>query len=190
VKKFKAVKIQSGRREVIFMAKSAKKGKKDEDELLDDELESLEDLDLEVDDTDDEAEETPKKDKKGKKNKSKGESKPSRSRTTDGKVGTREIADAAGLEGTAGARTLRMVLRKHNIPKDEETGRYEWDSLEDKTVKKILKLINDGEAEKVKKEGLDRLKEQQAAKREAKKAAKGKKGKKNKKAKDVDEDDE
>lgn len=174
------------------MAKSAKKGKKDAevDTVLDDELEDLEDLDLEVDETDDEAEETPEeKPAKGKKKGKKDDApKQSRSRTTDGKVGTREIADAAGLEGTAGARTLRMVLRKHNIPKDEETGRYEWDSLEDKTVKKILKLINEGEADKVKKEGLDRLKEQQAAKRAEKKAKKDKKGKKNKKS--SDEDDE
>lgn len=201
-KKFKAVRIKTNTKECIIVAKAAKQDKPVKDE----ELEALENIDEELEalaettgeDEEEAPTEAPKKNKKGKKGKTKDSApKESRSRTTDGKVGTREIADAAGLEGTSGARTLRMVLRKHAIPKDDETGRYEWASLKDPTVKKILKLIEGGEAEKVKKEGLDRLKQQQEDKRAAKKngdgggkKGKGKKGKKNKKAAVVDEDDE
>lgn len=186
------------------MAKAAKKDKEVKDEELealeniDEELAALEDADADEDVEDaDVVEEKPKKSGKGSKKASgKGkseESKPSRSHTTDGKVGTREIAEAAGLEGTSGTRALRMVLRKHSVDKDPETGRYEWDSLKDPTVKKILKWIAEGEAEAVKKEGLDRLKAQQQEKREAKKTKKeGKKdksGKKGKKSKKSDDDE-
>jgi hypothetical protein len=192
-KKFKAVHTITHTKECIIVAKAAKKDK----EVKDEELAALEDADADEDVEDaDVVEEKPKKSGKGSKKASGkgkgGESKPSRSRTTDGKVGTREIAEAAGLEGTSGTRTLRMVLRKHAVEKDPETGRYEWDSLKDPTVKKILKWIAEGEAETVKQEGLDRLKAQQQEKREAKKAKKAKKdksGKKSKKSKKSDDDE-
>lgn len=174
-------------------------GKKDKNtEVTDDELkelEALEDVEPEADEPDAVEEETPKKGKKGKKGKKnkssdegetptkrRGGAAPGKSRAAaNGKVGSAEIAAA----GNTDARTLRMVLRKHEIPKDSETGRYEWDSMKDPTVKKILKLLKDGEAEKVKQEGLQRLKDSKAEKDAAAKtqdAGEGKK-KKGKKAK-------
>lgn len=210
VRKFTAVKAKSTTREVMIVAKAAKKAPKNkkaaEAEVTDDELEELteddlddledeledledddevetEDEDVEDDESDDEDEEDedeePAPKKKGMK------ARQSRAKS-NGKVGTAEIAEEAGVD----ARTLRMVLRKHQVPKDEETGRYEWDSLENKTVKKILKWIKAGEADAIKKEGLDRLKAQQEKKRAAKKEG-GKKNKKGgKKAKKVVEDEE
>lgn len=208
LKQFRRITHTTIQKDVILMAKAAKKTKnedKDEDTVVDEELEALEaldELDADDDDDDDEVEEKPKA-KKSKKSKAKDEdededdepskgskkkkaAKPSRSRTTDGKVGTSELAAKAGIDG----RSLRMLLRKMKVEKDEETGRYEWDSFDDKEVKKILKAINEGEVDAIKKESLDRLKETQAEKKAAKKAKKG--GKKSKKAKKVedDEDDE
>jgi len=199
LKQFRAVKATKQQKEVIIMAKAAKKAKekKDveetEDVITDAELEELdgvEDLDDtdEIDADDDEDEDDEEVKPKSKKNK-KDKAKPSRSRTTDGKIGTSELAAKAGVD----ARTLRMVLRKHKIAKDEETGRYEWDSFSDKTVKKILKLLAEGEAENVKQEGLDRLKASQAEKKDKKKekgSKKDKKAKKNKKTPVEDDDDE
>lgn len=159
------------------------KGKNDvtDDELA--ELESLTDVvDVDEPDEDEVQEEAPKKKKgKGKKGKSApaedaDEAPAKKKRSTgaapgksraaaNGKVGTAEIA----AEGGCDARTLRMVLRKLQIEKDEETGRYEWDSMKDPTVKKILKELKGGAAERVKQEGLQRLKDQKAAKDAAKK---------------------
>jgi hypothetical protein len=152
----------------------------DDDESTDDEDESDED---ESDEDDDGEEvETPKSKKKDKKKK---EKKPKQSRAAkEGKIGTAEIAAKAGCD----ARTLRIVLRKHEIAKDEESGRYEWASFEDKTVKKIMKLLADGAADDAKKESFDKLKEK-AGKKE-KKGKKDKKSKKKKKDEDSDEDDE
>lgn len=202
-RKFKAVAASTTTREFIIMGKSAKeKKKKDNDEITDDELkelESLEDVDDEDEttepdeDTDDDGDEDEapkakkaKKGKKGKKGedeapaKKRGGAAPGKSRAAaNGKVGTAEIAAAGGCD----ARTLRMVLRKHEIEKDEETGRYEWDSMKDPTVKKILKLLKDGEADAVKQEGLQRLKDSKA-KDAAGKTTDGKKDKKGKKKKD------
>lgn len=183
------------------MARTAKKSAKNTDVIEDDEvdtelLEELDELeesdDAEDTDADDDTEDEDDEDeepapKKGKKGKTPA-STPSRSRTTDGKVGTREIAEKAGVSG----RVLRMVLRKHEVEKDSETGRYEWDSMKDKEVKQILKWIEDGEAANIQKEALDKLKAKKAADKEAEapatKKGKGKKGKKGKKV--VDEDDE
>lgn len=166
--------------------KAKRKSKKDEeiegtedDESIDEELAELEALatsdedDEDVDPDTDEEDDEPKKGAKKKRRQSRA--------AADGKIGTQEIADRAGVDG----RTLRMVLRKHRIEKDEESGRYQWDDWDDKEVKKILKLIKDGAAREVKRESLDKLK----ANQEAKKGKKGKKGKKNKK-KSEDEDDE
>jgi hypothetical protein len=186
--------------EVIIMARTAKKSKPNTDVVEDEEIDSelLEELDEleesdddedtdldeedEDDEDDDEDEEPAPKSKKGKK--AAAPAKESRSRTTDGKVGTREIAEKAGVS----ARVLRMVLRKHAVEKDEETRRYEWDSMKDPTVKQILKWIKDGEAKDIQKEALDKLKERKAAQKEEAPATK--KGKKNKKAKKVVEEDE
>lgn len=178
------------------------KGNKATDVTDDDlkELESLEDLDDAADEapTADEAPVT-KKGKKGKKGnkaadeateeapkkKRSGGAAPGESRAAaNGKIGTAEIAAKGGTD----ARTLRMVLRKHSVPKNPETNRYEWDSWDDKAVKNILKLLKGGEAENVKKEGLQRLKDSKEAKDAAAKTESGdstskkdkKKGKKNK----------
>lgn len=157
----------------------------DEEESTDDESseESTDDDDESADDDDgdDEDVEKPKSSKKDKKNKKK-----TTRAKANGKVGTQEIAAEAGCD----ARTLRMVLRKHEVEKDPESNRYEWDSMENSTVKKILKWIKEGEAKAVKKEGLDKLKKKKEEEKEAE-GKKGKKGKKkSKKKKEEDDDDD
>jgi hypothetical protein len=144
----------------------------DEDEPDDEEEEDDEDED------EDEEEAPPKRSKK-----------PRQSRAAaEGKVGSNEIAQKAGID----SRTLRMVLRKHNVKKDPETRRYQWDSWNNKTVKQILKWLKDGEADEIKTESLKKLKETQEAKRAASKKDGGTKKGKTKKRKRVveDEDDE
>jgi hypothetical protein len=210
---YRLVDTTQSTQEVIIMAKATKKAPVVTDDELEelDALEELDDLDEDdeeetvadaelvedddEDEDDEEAEPAPKKRARQAKNDaSTPDSKPSRSRTTDGKVGTREIAEAAGVDG----RTLRMVLRKHQVPKDPETGRYEWDSMKAKPVRQILKWIENGEAQDIKTAALDKLKADKAAKKAAKDdeapAVKAKKGKKNKKNKPVvvveDDDDE
>lgn len=153
----------------------------DEDEEDEDEPDD-EDEDEEEDDEDDEEEEEPPKKSR----------KPRQSRAAaDGKIGTNEIAEKAGVD----SRTLRMVLRKHKVPKDPETRRYQWDSWNNKTVKKILAWLKAGEAEDIKKESLDKLKETQEAKRATKSSTKkgtkkSAKPKKRKRVVEEDEDDE
>jgi ABC-type Zn2+ transport system substrate-binding protein/surface adhesin len=202
MRKYKLKKCIVSNRKVIIMAKAAKtkntkgkKSQKDEEEILDSELEDLEDVedldDLEDDDEDEdeesddgedededdeeededeeEEEEAPKKSKKGK-------AKASRSRTTDGKVGTSELAAAAGTD----ARGLRMVLRKMNIQKDPETSRYEWDSLKDPEAQKIIKAVKKGAVKDAQKESLDKLKANKS--KPAEKTKSGKKGKKKSKS--------
>jgi hypothetical protein len=217
VKKFKRVAMKKHLQEVVIVAKAAKKSKKntdvtddeideletvddleealeeDEDEVEDDDDDEDEDDDEEdededddedePDDEDDDEDDEDEEDEKPKKKKSKNKG---RRRTTAGKVGTADVAEHCGVD----SRTLRMVLRKHKIAKDDETGRYEWPSLKDPTVKKIKKLIDKGEADNIKKESLDRLKEKKAAEKDAKKKTsksgkkKDKGGKKKKKSKE------
>jgi hypothetical protein len=158
-------------------------GKKDKTAntaVTDDELkESLEDLADEEPGTDEDTDDASTngasaKKGKGKKGKNKvadeddepkkkrsGGAAPGKSRAAaNGKIGTAEIA----AKGKTDARTLRMVLRKHEVAKNPETNRYEWDSWDDKAVKNILKLLKSGEAENVKQEGLQRLKDSKDAK--------------------------
>lgn len=211
-KKYKAVKVLTKTKECIIVAKSTKKAPEITDEELE-ELEALEELDADDEDVEDDEEEVKPKSRRKKApvveeddededededddeepapKKGKGKkSTPSRSRTTDGKVGTAELAEYCGVE----SRVLRMVLRKHKIEKDPETGRYEWASLKDPEVKKIKKLIDAGEAKNITKEALDKLKDSQAAKKEQKAAGKKGKGKKGKKSapvvEDLDDDDD
>ena len=129
----------------------------DDDEDEDDDDDEDEDEDEEDDDDadDDEDEEDEGEEPPAKKSK-KSKSKKGKSRASaDGKVGTQEVADACGIDG----RTLRMVLRKHAIPKDPDTNRYEWSSLKHPEVRKIVKLVKErGEGRKVKQESLDNLK--------------------------------
>jgi hypothetical protein len=148
----------------------------DEDE---DEPDDEEDEDEDDEDEDDEEDEAPPKRAK----------KPRQTRAAaEGMIGSNEIAERAGVD----ARTLRMVLRKHSVAKDPETRRYQWKSWNDKTVKNILKWLKAGEADEIKKESLDKLKETQAAKKAAKAKAAKKTGSSKKKAKKrpVEDDDE
>lgn len=194
-----AVKVLPENNHIHYRKEATLMGKKNDksNDVTDDELKELENLeDLEGDEPDEDEAPKAKKGKKTKggkaattKDEDAGEGKkksrssgaaPGKSRAAaNGKVGTAEIAAAGGCD----ARTLRMVLRKLEIPKDEETGRYEWDSMKDKTVVKILKELKGGAAEKVKAEGLQRLKDTKAAKDAAEKAEDTKEGKKTKKDK-------
>jgi hypothetical protein len=200
-KKFKRIKYKPYMQEVLIVARATKTpaknkraSKKKEVEVTDDEIDELDSVDeledeleeqeVEGDelDEDEEDEEPPKRAAK----------KPRQSRAaSDGMIGTNEIATKAGIDG----RTLRMVLRKHNVKKDPETRRYQWKSWNDKTVKKILAWCKAGEADDIKKESLAKLKDSQEKKRAAKKGAESKKsGKKSstkkKRSRPKDEDDE
>lgn len=148
----------------------------DDDETTTDSTddEDSDDEDSDDDEDDDEEVAPPPKSKKKKKKSSRAKD--------NGKVGTQEIAEAAGVD----SRTLRMVLRKHEVEKDPESGRYEWESLEHKTVKQILKWIAKGEAKDIKQESLDKLKEKKAKKE----GTKVKKKNKKKKKETEEEDDE
>jgi hypothetical protein len=187
--------------EVIIMAKAAKKGKTavvtdDELEELEgiEELEDLEEEDEELeepedeldedDDEDDEDEDEDEEEEPVKKAK-----KPRQSRAAaNGFVGTQELAEDLGVS----SRELRMVLRKlrekDDVYKpDAETGRYQWKSLKDPQVKKIKKAIDSGLHKKIRDESLERLKQDQAAKKAAKSkdaSTKTKKGKKKRQADD------
>jgi len=151
----------------------------DEEEDDEDEPEDEDEDDEEDEDEDDEEDEEPPKRSR----------KPRQSRAAaDGKVGTNEIAQKAGVD----SRTLRMVLRKHKVKKDSETRRYQWSSFKHPTVVKILKWLEDGEADDVKTESLDKLKKTQEAKRakSGKKAKKPAAKKRRRKVVEEDEDDE
>lgn len=100
-------------------------------------------------------------------------------------VGSAEVAEHFGTD----ARTLRMVLRKHKVPKDEESGQYRWSSFNHPTVKKIGKWIKDGEDKAVKTEGFEKLKAKKAAEKKSSSKKSGKKSSKKSK-KVTDEDDE
>lgn len=213
LRKYRRIKYQKHLQEVLIVAKATKKGKGRTAEVTDseiDDLEGIDDLDdLEEDledeepedevdeddeDTEDEDEDDEDEDddeevvvkKKSKKSKTK----PTTSRAAaNGKVGSAEIAKEAGID----ARRLRMVLRKHEVEKDEESGRYEWSSMKHPTVKKILKWIKDGEADDIVKEQLQKLKDNKAKKASKKKKVSkdaGAKTKKTKKKVVEDEDDE
>jgi hypothetical protein len=56
-----------------------------------------------------------------------------------------------------------MILRRHDVPTDADSGRYEWDSLKDKEVIEIGKLIKSGEHKRVQAEALEKLKAKKAA---------------------------
>lgn len=54
-----------------------------------------------------------------------------------GGVGTAELAKAAKVD----ARTVRQYLRRHDVPKDEEVGRYHWPSTKNKQFLSLVKKI-------------------------------------------------
>jgi hypothetical protein len=145
-------------------AAAAIKGLK-KDELIDLINEGVEEEDEEDEDDDDdeEEEEAPRK-RRSSKSSSKSKSKASRSRTTDGKVGTQEVAEHLGIE----PRALRMVLRRLKIDKDDETQRYEWSSLNHPAVKKIKKAVEGGAVKREQRASLDKLKAKKAGAKRSK----------------------
>lgn len=220
IRKFKKVDQSYQLQEVLIVARATKKSKSQvevEDHELDDleslddleDLEDLEDDDLEEDDEDteepedededededdedeDEPEPAPKKSRKATKAKSNGKGDASTLRPgrplKEGFVGTSEVAQAAGID----SRRLRMLLRDKNIPVDPETGRYQWKSLNDPQVERILKLVESGAVKELTSKALDKVKKNQAAKKEAKaKDATAKTVKTKKKSKKVVEEDD
>jgi sRNA-binding protein len=150
------------------------------DETETDDLEDLEDLedladadeDVEDEDEDDE-EEAPRKKKKGKAKKAK-------AKKESDTVGSAELAEALGTDG----KNLRVMLRDKKVAKNAN-GRYEWEDLD--TALEELGFDDLEDAQQALKEArdkrLEKLKDEGAKKRAAKKAASDDED-------DEDEDDE
>ena len=90
---------------------------------------------------------------------------------------------------------LRKMAREDNARIDREViagnkSRYEWDGPNDPEVKAILKAVKGGEVEAGKKEALDKLKADKAAKTAKEGTKSTKKGKSKKAAPPVDDDDD
>lgn len=133
----------------------------DEEEDEEDEGDEEEPEDEEDEDEDEEEEPAPKSRKKGKVTVGATRKKTVTSRNGDREgVGTQEVAKAAGIDG----RALRILLRKHNIPKDEDSGQYRWASLKSPQVVKIIKLAKGGAAKAAQREQLENLKAHKAKK--------------------------
>lgn len=143
-----------------------------DDEESDDEDDDLEELE---ETEDDEAEEAPKT-----KAKAKGTTK---AKTTKAKAevpafGSAELA--AHITSTTGqaydARSVRMLLRKlaktEGSPLQraigEDRGRYSFSGPTDPAVKAIVQMVKSGEAQAIKREGLDKVKKDAEAKKAAK----------------------
>lgn len=120
----------------------------EEDEEFEDEEEDEEE-DEDEDDEDEEEEPAPKKRRKGapaksKKSASKKSPPKRKSAAERGVVGTVEVAEAAGTT----PRQLRIVLRRFQgnpFTQDEDSGRWEWSSLNHPHVKKLIKMFADGD---------------------------------------------
>jgi hypothetical protein len=135
----------------------------DEEEEPEDEVEDEEEEDEEEDEDEEEEEEAPRRaarTRKGTSTKAKSTPKKTQSRAAaDGKVGSAEVAEHFGID----SRSLRMLLRKNNIPVDPDSNRYEWRSLTSPQVVKIGKLISAGEHKKIQRESLDKMRAKKAA---------------------------
>ena len=83
----------------------------------------------------------------------------------DGMVGSSEVAEHFGIE----PRSLRVLLRKNKIPKDADSGTYQWRSLTSPAVVKIGKLIKSGGVRKAQQENFDKLRKRAPKKSPAKK---------------------
>lgn len=147
-------------------------------------VEEEEDLELEELDEDVEEEEAPAKSKKKAKS------------TDEVAFGASDLAKLASEQGEKeyDAKTIRTLLRKmardgrlEREVSPENRTRYSWTGPNDPEVKKILKAIAGGEIEASRKEALDKLRKDKAAK-----AAKGEPvaKKKKKAAPPPDEDDD
>lgn len=98
----------------------------DLDDLADDEEVEDEDEDLDEDEEDDDEEDEEDEAPRGRK-KSKGQGRARKARD-DGRVGSFEVAEALGTDG----RNLRVMIRDRGLnAKSFESGRYEWDSVDD-----------------------------------------------------------
>ena len=60
-----------------------------------------------------------------------------------GGVGTAELAEVASelAEADIDGRMVRIYLRRNEIPKDEDHGRYVWPSAKNKEFQKLAKAI-------------------------------------------------
>lgn len=154
----------------------------DEEDTEEDEDEDTEDDDTEEDDEEDAP--APKKAKKAKKPR----------KRDDGKIGSAELAAALDTSG----RELRVMLRQKEVEK-ADTGRYEWDSVdeavEEMGFKSIVSAKKGLAASRATR--LDELKERVGKKKDAEKKAaaagtskKSKKSKKPAPAPEPDEDEE
>ena len=157
------------------------KAKAAEVEVEEDDIE-LEELDAEVE------EEAPKASKKAKAAKKAG-------RADDPEFGIRQLCEL--LEERTGKayqpREVRTLLRKmardgsgrlNREVSADNRNRYSWTGADDPEVKAVLKAVKGGEIEAGKKEALDKLKQQKAAKAAANPAPK------KKAAAPVDDDDD
>jgi hypothetical protein len=134
-----------------------KKSEEDEiDEIVED-LDDLEEDDEEVDDDDDvdeEDEDDEDDDEEDPDEAPKSKSKKSKKSKRSG-IGTKEVAAAAGVE----PRVLRGYLRTSGTqPRDEREGRYTWPSLNDPEVKRIIKAVKSGAAERENKKAVEKTK--------------------------------
>jgi hypothetical protein len=87
--------------------------------------------------------------------------------SADGMVGTSDVAEHFGID----SRSLRMLLRKNEIPVDPDSNRYQWKSLTSPQVVRIGKLISAGEHKKAQREQLDKVRAKKAAAKPAPKPA-------------------
>jgi hypothetical protein len=143
------------------------KSKTVEEDLDDLDLDDLDEIDEEVDedeeveeddedDEDEDPDEAPKA-KRGRKTKAKAKS--SKPKKTG--IGTKELADAAGVT----SRELRQFLRASSYqPRDEREGRYSWPSVRDPEAREIIKAVKSGAVAKMNKEKVDELKGKRKAK--------------------------
>ena len=163
------------------MPRSKTKSKSDEiddlvddlDELEDEEVdEEEEDEDEEEDEEDEEDDEDEDPDEAPKARKGRSKRAPAKAKKERSGIGTVEVAEAAGTN----PRALRGFLRaKGYQPRDDREGRYNWKSLNDPEVKKILREVRAGELKAQNKEklaGLKGKKKSTAKKTAAKPAAK------------------
>lgn len=150
-----------------------------EDEEVEDDADETDDVedddeDAEVEDDededDDDPDDEPVKAKTKKTKKAKTEKKTSKPKAEKVGIGTVEVAAEAGVE----PRQLRAYLRNAEIqPRGDREGRYNWPSLKDKEVVRIIKAVRGGAVDKMNKERIDDLKGKTAAKK-SKKAKKEK----------------
>jgi hypothetical protein len=137
----------------------------DEEDLEDEDLEDVEEEDEDEDEEEEEEEEEPprrRRRRRGKKSKSKRRRGGVGRALPEGKVGVEAVAKATGADG----RTVRMVLRKEGIDKDEDSGRYAWPSESNREFKRVVKLVKE-RGNRVKQESLENLKKRKKTRTKA-----------------------